>query len=245
MTATGGHTSPVAPPLDDYLDPRFEAGRLDRAIPRRATLEALRAQAPRLRGTVLDVGCGHQPYRSIITGPGSGATGYIGLDLKPTIYQAPDLVWDGLAMPLADGAVGAAVATELLEHVPDPEPLLREVHRVLEPGGELFLTVPFLWPLHDVPFDEYRYTPFSLERRLRQAGFAAVEVRALGGWDASLGQLLALWVRRRPMGDRKRRVLAAAATPVVRWLARADQVPGEFRESTMLTALAAVARKAG
>jgi SAM-dependent methyltransferase len=240
-----GHTLRVDPALRDYLDPRFEPDRLDRAIPRRATLDALRAHAPQLSGTVLDVGCGHQPYRSVITGPGTSTTAYIGLDLKPTIYQAPDLVWDGLAMPLASGSIDAAVATEILEHVPDPAPLLREVHRVLAPGAALFLTVPFLWPLHDVPYDEYRYTPFSLERKVREAGFDDVSVRALGGWDASLGQLLALWVRRRPMGHRKRKVLATALTPVVRRLARSDQPPATFGESTMLTALAAVAHKAG
>jgi hypothetical protein len=109
----------------------------------------------------------------------------------------------------------------------------------------LFATVPFLWPLHDVPFDEYRYTPFALERILRAAGFEHVEIRALGGWDASLGQLLALWARRRPMGPRKRRVVSTVLTPIVRSLARSDRRPSTFGESQMVTALSATARKAG
>jgi SAM-dependent methyltransferase len=235
----------VGPSLEDYLDPRFRPGSLDRAIPRRATLDALEAHVPTLRGTVLDVGCGHQPYRSVLTGPKSGASAYIGLDLEPTIYTPPDLVWDGRLLPLASGSIGSAVATELLEHVPDARPLLQEVHRALAPGGALFVTVPFLWPLHDVPYDEYRYTPFALERILRTAGFAEVDVRALGGWDASLGQLLALWARRRPMGPRKRRIVSTLLTPIVRSLARSDDPPSTFGESQMVTALSATARKAG
>jgi SAM-dependent methyltransferase len=234
----------VEPSSADYLNPRFRPERLDRAVPRAATLRAVREHVPSLRGTVLDVGCGHQPYRSVLTGPTSGATSYIGLDLKPTIYAAPDVVWDGTAAPLRTGAIDSAVATEVFEHVPEPLPVLREVHRLLTPGGTLFLTVPFLWPLHDVPYDEYRYTPFSLQRLLEQAGFRDVSVRALGGWDASLAQLLALWVRRRPMGQRKRKVLSTAVTPVVRALAGRDRPPTTFVESTMITALAAVARKA-
>lgn len=239
------HTLRVAPAIEDYLDPRFRPRTLDRAVPRRATLDALERQVPTLRGTVLDVGCGHQPYRSVLTGPGSGADGYIGLDLEPTIYAPPDLLWDGRALPLATDSLGSAVATEVLEHVPDPSLLLSEVHRALQPGASLFLTVPFLWPLHDVPYDEYRYTPFALERVLRTAGFVEVQVDALGGWDASLAQLLGLWVRRRPMGPRKRQVLSAALTPVVRALAKADRKPTTFGESQMVTALSAVARKAG
>jgi SAM-dependent methyltransferase len=203
----------------------------------------VRAHAPHLRGTVLDVGCGHQPYRSVLTGPTSGATGYLGIDLAPTIYAAPDVVWDGRRAPLADASIDSAVATEVLEHVPDPAGLLGEVRRVLRPGATLFLTVPFLWPLHDVPYDEYRYTPFALERLLTTAGFTEVAVTALGGWDASLAQLLALWVRRRPMGERKRKAAALALTPLVKALAGRDRPPTTFSESTMVTALAATATK--
>lgn len=227
---------------DDFLDARFRPSQLDRAVPRQATLRAVQRHAASLRGVVLDVGCGHQPYRSTLL-DGTGATAYIGLDLKPTIYTAPDLVWDGVRAPVRDGGVDAAVATEVFEHVPDPAPVLQEIHRALVPGGTLFLTVPFLWPLHDVPYDEYRYTPFALERLLRGAGFESVEIRALGGWDASLAQLVALWVRRRPMGRAKRTVLSALATPVVRLLAAVDRPPTTFRESSMVTALSATARK--
>jgi len=226
---------------DAFLRPVFRPDSLDSTISRRAILRFLETQAPRLTGTVLDVGCGHQPYRSLLTAA-PGVDRYIGLDLPPTRYQRPDLVWEGTAMPLRTSSVDTALATELLEHVPDPGPLLREVHRVLRPGGRLLLTVPFLWPLHDVPDDELRYTPFRLERVLTDAGFADVSLQATGGWDASLAQLLGLWVRRRPMG-RVRTPLSWAMTPVVAALARRDRIPARFSESTMVTGIAGWAIK--
>lgn len=226
---------------DAFLRPAFRPGSLDNVISRRAILRFLEAQLPTLRGTVLDVGCGHQPYKPLLTAA-PGVDRYIGLDLPPTRYQRPDVVWDGTAMPIRTGTVDVALATELLEHVPDPRPLLEEVRRVLRPGGRLLLTVPFLWPLHDVPDDELRYTPFRLERVLRDSGFGEVDLRAMGGWDASLGQLLALWARRRPMG-RLRTPLSWAVTPVVAALARRDRPPARFTESTMVTGIAGHAVK--
>jgi len=232
-----------APAPDAYLRPALRPRALDSALQRRAVLAFLEEIGPTLSGVVLDVGCGHQPYRELLTGPQRGTQLYVGIDLPPTRYRSPDVVWEGTALPLRTASVDAAIATELLEHVPDPMPLLREVHRVLRPGGRLHLTVPYLWPLHDVPDDQYRYTPFALERILRAAGFDDIELRATGGWDASLAQMLGLWVRRRPMSRRLRAPLSIVLTPVVAALARLDRRPARFTESTMLTGISGWAGK--
>jgi hypothetical protein len=121
--------------------------------------------------------------------------------------------------------------------------VMREACRVLRPGGTLFFTVPFLWPLHDVPHDEYRFTPFALDRNLRIAGFTEVSLQAQGGWDASLAQMIGLWVRRRPFSSRKRALLSHIALPVVRYLLRKDDIPVHFDEGTMITGLTGTARK--
>ena len=228
---------------DDYLNPVCTVTTLDTALVRRAILNALRAQLPALHGTVLDIGCGHGPYRSLVLGAPSRADRYIGLDLAETKYGKPDLTWDGRHVDLADGAVDCALATEVLEHCPDPGLVLREALRLLKPGGLLFFTVPFLWPLHDAPNDEYRLTPFALERLLRSAGYVDIALTALGGWDASLAQLIGLWVRRRPMSRRRREVLSKLALPVVRFLARRDCPPEHFTDNCMLTGIAGTARK--
>ena len=79
------------------------------------------------------------------------------------VYESqitPDVYWDGVKMPFEDSTFDSCMATEVLEHCPNTEILLKEVSRVLKPEGTLFFTVPFLWNLHEVPNDEYRYTPF-------------------------------------------------------------------------------------
>jgi SAM-dependent methyltransferase len=233
----------ASPLYEDYLDPQCTLSTLDIFAARRAIVDALKAQLGDFSGTLLDVGCGFSPYRSLVVTPSSRARKYIGLDVPGTLYGVPDLQWDGWTIPLKDEAVDCALATEVLEHCPDTDRVLGEVHRTLKRGGKLFLTVPFLWPLHTVPHDEYRFTPFSLERHLARAGFVEIRLHALGGWDASLAQMIALWVRRRGMAPWKRKLLSICSVPFVTALGRLDHPPEEFHESAMITGLWGTARK--
>jgi SAM-dependent methyltransferase len=78
-------------------------------------------------------------------------------------------------MPFAEGSLDLALALDVIEHVPDDAVALRELHRVLKPGGSLLLTVPalmLLWSQHDVANGHYRrYTEGQLRRRVEEAGF--------------------------------------------------------------------------
>jgi SAM-dependent methyltransferase len=172
---------------------------------------------------------------------------YIGMDLPGPDSRA-DLAWDGNVIPLPDASVDCALLTEVLEHCPEPQRVLTEVHRVLKPEGFLFITVPFIWPIHDVPHDEFRYTPYSLQRMLSKAGFADPSIEATGGRHAMLGVILGLWVRRRPLTSRihvvTKSVLSVLLLPVVWSLIRMDRRPPELGESTLLVGLAATAHKA-
>jgi SAM-dependent methyltransferase len=227
----------------EFLNPLSLPTTLDIFVARRGILEALRLELQKFNGTVLDVGCGYMPYKSLILAPPSRAESYIGLDLKDNIYQRPDVEWDGHNMPFKNNSVDCALATEVFEHCPDPEIVMCEILRVLKPGGFLFFTVPFLWPLHCVPHDEYRYTPFALKRHLQNSGFEQITLNPLGGWDASLAQMLGLWALRRPMSSRKRAILSRLALPVIRFLVRRDCPPKEFNESCMITGLSGTATK--
>ena len=120
---------------------------------------------------------------------------------------------------------------------------MREVLRVLRPEGLLFFTVPFLWPLHCVPHDEYRYTPFALKRHLDASGFEEIELKALGGWNASLAQMIGLWVRRRGFSPFTRGFLSSLCTPIVSLLIYRDYVPDSFHESVMIPGISGIAVK--
>src|ERR1044072_652883 len=61
---------------------------------------------------------------------------------------------------------GFAVCTRVWEHTHSPELVLRELQRVLKPGGKLLLTTPFAFPIHYAPTDYYRFTRFGLTHLL-------------------------------------------------------------------------------
>jgi glycosyltransferase involved in cell wall biosynthesis/SAM-dependent methyltransferase len=222
---------------------------LEQFIVHNAIERALRDVLEEFHGVLLDVGSGTKPYSSFITSENKRVQEYVGLDLKPEAGSQclPDLIWDGYTIPFPDNAVSCAMATEVFEHVPDPEKLMTEILRVLKPGGRLFFSVPFLWRLHTVPRDEYRYTPFSLERHLKNAGFSDIILRPLGGADASLGQILALWVKGRSNNHFYQGVLgplmSLLCTPVVWMLSRIDSLPTEFAEGCLITGLSGTALK--
>lgn len=232
-------------PWHPFLNPKLDAGFLDLYVVRLAVLRALTCQLDKFSGRLLDVGAGNQPYRKMLE-TRSRIKKYVPLDLADNgPYKMNENVWDGITMPFKDEEFDCAIATEVLEHCPDASVTLGEVHRVLKPDGLLFLTVPFLWPLHDCPNDEYRYTPWSMERHLGNAGFQDIRLWPTGGWDASLAQALGLWVRRRPMGARKRKWLSHLLLPVVKRLVRADRPVDQFSHHPyLMPGIAGTARAA-
>lgn len=233
--------------FDNFIKIPFNKNNLDRYIIRSAIKKSLDEQLKYFTGKLLDAGCGKMPYRNYIEN-NSNVTEYIGLDIESAISYddntKPDITWNGVTMPFENGSFNTCIATEVLEHCPDPEVFLKEVNRVLKPNGLIFLTIPFLWNLHEVPHDEYRYTPFSLERHLKAAGFVNISIKASGGWHLSLAQLLGLWVRRAPMNKRLRRFLSYLFLPIIKILiffGNKEQI--NFMEGQMITGLYAAARK--
>lgn len=141
----------------------------------------VRASLASAKGTLLDVGCGAQPYRPLVP----AHVQYRAIDTaaagKDFGYFAPDTTYySGQQWPVRDGAVDVVLCTETLEHVLDPQQFLREAARCLSPGGRLILTVPFAARWHFIPNDYWRFTPSCLKSLLQSAGFDEIEVYARG-----------------------------------------------------------------
>ncbi len=150
---------------------------------------AQQAAAELPRGSrLLDVGAGDSPYRELF-----GHLEYESSDWQHSVHpgaRAVDHVGPAHDLPVPDGTYDAVLCTQVLEHVPNPDDVLGELHRVLRPGGRLYLTVPLVWELHELPFDFFRYTPHGLARMLGDAGFVHLDIRPRNDCFTTLAQLL-------------------------------------------------------
>lgn len=233
--------------MDNFTNIPFTKTNLDRYIIRTSIFNALNETLPKLKGDLLDIGCGKMPYKNYIL-ENSNVNNYIGLDIETALaydaYIKPDFTWDGVKMSFDNESFDCAFGTEVLEHCPRPEETLNEVYRVLKPGGIFFFTVPFLWNLHETPHDEYRYTPYALERHLKNCGFKNIVIKATGGWHASMAQMLGLWLMRSPLGAKKRKILSYVIKPIMKYLIEKDKKSNlAFREGLMITGLSGTATK--
>jgi SAM-dependent methyltransferase len=141
----------------------------------------LSAVLPSIQGTLLDVGCGAQPFRSLVNPQAK----YLGIDTDEAKahfgYEMPNTTYfSGDVWPVPDASVNVVLSTETLEHVLDTRRFLGEAARCLAPGGTLLLTVPFAARWHFIPYDYWRFTPSSLDHLLAKVGFKNTRVYARG-----------------------------------------------------------------
>jgi SAM-dependent methyltransferase len=139
------------------------------------------------RGRLLDLGCGKVPLYASYAPFTSEITC---VDWAPGehIDQCCDL---SQALPFESGSFDTIVLSDVLEHVPEPDLLWREMTRVLAPQGQVIMNVPFYYSVHAHPHDYYRYTNFALERFVKTNGLELVHLAAFGGLIEILADLFA------------------------------------------------------
>ena len=132
------------------------------------------------RGTMLDIGCGTKPYEVVFR---DVVERHIGADRPVSLHghKAIDVFSTALALPFEAEAFDFVLCTEVLEHVPDPHIAYAEISRVLKPGAYAIVTTPFMYRVHEAPYDFYRYTRFGHEHLANGAGLVAEGFRTRGG----------------------------------------------------------------
>jgi SAM-dependent methyltransferase len=151
--------------------------------------------APALRmhakGAFLDVGCGTQPFRTLVE---PQVERYLTYDIESRAGEI-DFIGDAEDMSaVRDQSIDSMLCSEVLEHVPHPHVAIREFARILRPGGVLLLTVPFLARLHEEPHDYFRYTRHGLRRLLDDGGFVVDEIAETGSLFSFLGHQLSVGI---------------------------------------------------
>jgi SAM-dependent methyltransferase len=130
---------------------------------------------------VLDAGAGECRYAALF----SHCT-YISVDFAKGDpqwdYKHLSVVGNLLSLPIKNNSVDVVICTQTLEHVNEPAILLKEVSRAMKPNGQMYLTAPFGSPIHQPPYDFFRYTHYGLEHLLRKSGFNIESIQPQGGY---------------------------------------------------------------
>lgn len=153
---------------------------------------------PNYRGQLYDLGCGEAPYRAWLS---RYVDRYIGVDWGACIHGSnADLLADlNQPLPIEDAVADTVLSLSVMEHLRDPQQFLSEAYRILKPGGTMVLQVPFMWSVHEAPYDYYRYTRFGLDYMFHKAGFRAIDIYAQTGfwtmWTLKFNYQLARLVR--------------------------------------------------
>lgn len=141
--------------------------------------------------TILDIGSGNASYKNSI----EKLNNYFSLDYPGTnkgYSVRPDVFADAHSLPFADDSVDVVLLFEVLEHVNDPSMVLNEIQRVLRPEGEFYMSVPFIYPIHDAPNDYWRFTIYGVENILFNHGLKIDQLKIHGNTLISSMQLFNL-----------------------------------------------------
>jgi len=168
---------------------------------------------------VLDAVAGMQPYAHLFAHAIYESADFTKVDKS---YAPQTYICDLVDIPVEDRRFDHVVFNQVLEHLPDPIAVLKELRRVLKPGGRIICTFPLFYQEHEQPYDFYRYTQFAHQHMFEQAGFEVSSIDWLEGYYGTasyqlrgLSKNLPLWPK---SGEIWARLLALPVATIIRIL---------------------------
>ena len=151
------------------------------------------------KGRLLDLGCGKAPMLGFYR-PRSSSI--VCADWPNSLHSNPntDVFLDlSKPLPFLDASFDTILLSDVLEHIPDPAQLCKEMSRILSRGGCVIGNAPFMYWIHEAPFDYQRMTPFAIERHAVEAGLRIDCIERLGSeldtWTDMTSKILSRWSR--------------------------------------------------
>ncbi len=139
---------------------------------------------------LLDIGCGQKPYYPFFE---PYASEYVGLDVVDN--PMAELKGPVEALPVEDASFDVVLCAQVLEHCDDPRQAVRELRRVVRPGGRVLASTHGVQVYHPSPVDLWRWTHAGLERLFAEnAAWSSVKVLPASGTTACLGMLLSIYI---------------------------------------------------
>ena len=188
--------------------------------------EAERAGEAYEGARVLDVGSGVKPYFPFFE---PYAAEFVSVDIANPAADLEGAVED---LPVPDGSFDVVICNQVLEHCADPAQAVRELRRVVAPGGRVLASTHGVQVYHPAPDDLWRWTHAGLERLFAQNGdWRSVTVTPSSGTTACLGMLISIYVEQ---AAKRARLLPLGRTVIagVNRAARAIDARSELLRST-------------
>ncbi len=111
----------------------------------------------------------------------------------------PDILLDICNMSKIESAsVDVINATEIFEHVDDPQKGLEECYRVLKKDGTMILSAPFLFPIHADPYDYQRWTEYKWKQELKNCNFKIEKFELMGRFFTVMADMMKTLIKQLP-----------------------------------------------
>ena len=124
---------------------------------------------------ILDIGCGENPfYKNVIKGS------IYGFDITPSKFT--HILGTADNLPFKPKSFDKVILANSLYYFKNPFKVIDNLHKILKKGGILFISLPFFYPIHDMPEDRYRFTEFGLRTLLEDHGFEIKKIESIGGF---------------------------------------------------------------
>ncbi len=135
---------------------------------------------------VLDYGAGNSPWEAHID-----CENYVKADISQNASNDIDYILEiNTPIEISDEKFELILMMDVFEHTPNPDFTLKECYRLCKKGGEIVLSVPFIYRENETPCDYFRLTSFGAEELLSRHGFKIKKIKKIGNIFLTLYSLL-------------------------------------------------------